>query len=422
MKRLALLVVVVLVTFCVAGAALAAPAKPPMHAQVFTVDALTMSEQRVDFGRDDARARANFLPDVAKVRSMFERFGGDGAEVVARLKDGRGYAGNLEGAALVTAAWGPLEIGFETFIWRGSGRLMPGYIIPLEDEFCSYAILQRGTAGNIIVLWWLPWRGPTGPKGTPGPPGAPGAKGDAGGCGNDGNTGPVGRQGDKGDTGDTGPAGSQGNTGPTGRQGDKGDTGDTGATGPAGPTGSQGPVGPAGKAGGATQTQTVTQTGGGATATVNITMPTPPASPTRGCAPKPRQKKPDCLPTATTGCPERHSEVVTYEEPQCQMRVSFGIMAANVIPGFSRGDAATSQWLVIPGQPREPSFLEKIMPAIAAFAGRGGDLSITAIGGGGAAAAASSSTGVGIGIGGDGQAVGVGTHQGSSGAAGGGGN
>jgi len=178
-----------------------------------------MSESRVDFDHNDTVAQANFVPAAQTIAKLYNAMGKDGNEVVRRLLACKGYAGYLDGAALVTGAWGS-PIQYETFIWMGAGRLMPGYIIPMNvggsGAACDpsdYAILQRGCRGNLIVLWWMPWRGPTGPQGTPGPAGARGA------CG---------------PPGDPGPAGPPGPTGATGQPGQQG---------PAGPPGPQGPPG-----------------------------------------------------------------------------------------------------------------------------------------------------------------------------------
>ena len=186
----------------------------PQHRQVFAVDEMVMSESRVDFGTDSDRAQQNFAPSATTITKLYQAMGKDGNEVVRRLQAGAGYAGYLDGAALVTGAWGK-PIQYETFIWMGAGQLMPGYIIPMgpTDKRCEpsdYAILQRGCQGNLIVLWWTPWRGPTGPQGAPGPAGARGACGPSG---------PPGVQGHKGDPGPQGPAGPTGPQGPPGPAG-----------------------------------------------------------------------------------------------------------------------------------------------------------------------------------------------------------
>lgn len=113
--------------------------------------------------------------------------------------------------------------------------------------------------------------GPQGPAGAAGADGAVGAQGPAGA---DGAQGPAGAQGPQGDVGPQGPAGSQGAQGEVGPQGPAGPQGAQGLMGPTGlqgPAGAQGPVGPQGLpglgafaasnvAGGATNSNTYTQT------------------------------------------------------------------------------------------------------------------------------------------------------------------
>ena len=216
MKRF-LVVVVLLVA---ASAALAAP-QQPLHRTVFAVDELNMSEQRISF-QSDAAAQAVLVSHARTVKMLFERIGKPGGEVCRRLAAGNGYAGYLEGAALVTGAWGPNSNQYETFIWLGAGSLMPGYVIPMDGG--DYAIIQKGTAGNIIALWWMPWRGSTGG------PGEKGDKGDKGDPGAPGATGAPGEKGDKGDKGCPGRDGRDGYDGRDGLQGSPGPQGEPGTT------------------------------------------------------------------------------------------------------------------------------------------------------------------------------------------------
>lgn len=229
--------VVVVVLLAATSVALA---ETPLHRTVFAVDEMNMSEQRVSF-QSDAAAREAFLPYARTVRVLFERIGKPGVEVCRRLTGGNGYTGYLEGAALVTGAWGPSSSQYETFIWLGAGHLMPGYIIPMDGG--DYAIIQKGTEGNIIALWWMPWRGPSGPAGTPGPPGARGGDGPRGIQGPPGPQGEPGRNGTLGAPGPKGDPGEKGDRGCPGRDGAPGPRGDRGCPGQDGPQGVPGPKG-----------------------------------------------------------------------------------------------------------------------------------------------------------------------------------
>jgi len=338
MKRTALLVVVVLATFVVVGVAQSTPAKKtvPLHEICFVVDDTNQSEERVDFGvgpKANIQGRANFMDAEAqgKVRLLYARIKKDGDLVCRLLSEGSGYAGYLIGPALVQGAWGQDENkGKETFIWMGTGKDMPGYIVPLPKieifegyTITPFAMLQRGANGNLIILYWVPWQGPTGKGGGPGPAGARGGTGPAGHVGATGATSPAGSQGPtgapgpKGEKGDTvpGPVGATGATGPAGPQGPAGTTGATGSVGSTGATGATGPAGPRGPEGkpGGIQTQTVTQTGGGATATAVINfLPPPPPAQTPEC-----KQDFGCLPTTSTECveppPARVEHVFYYQ-------------------------------------------------------------------------------------------------------------
>lgn len=226
-----LLAVVMLITPQGAWAKDQPAADQPQHRQVFAVDQMNKSEDRIEF-LDSEEARANFLPDKGKIRMLFNRIGQDGAEVVKRLEDANGYFGYLDSACLVTGAWGTKSSMYETFIWLGPGIEMPGYIIPMGEkpsntvvEDVSYATIQRGKYGNVICLWWIPWRGPTGPQGTPGPAGARGPAGEPGREGTPGTSGTMGPKGSQGEPGEQGFPGPEGPGGPKGDQGNQGQPG-----------------------------------------------------------------------------------------------------------------------------------------------------------------------------------------------------
>ncbi len=183
------------------------------HKAVYAVSECNLSERRVAFQSMDQALELLRAKGQPKVFAMFGALEKSGADVVARIEAGKSYIGALDSPALVQGAWDWNPVKTEVFVWLGPASEMPGLVVPMQDENCSdYAIVQQGERGNLIVLWWAPWRGPTGPAGTSGPAGARGPWGQPGEQGQPGTPGVPGQPGITGPTGPAGPPGQPGQT------------------------------------------------------------------------------------------------------------------------------------------------------------------------------------------------------------------